>query len=103
MDILKPDRLGLQEVAQRGAVGLRRLLPVFLDRVPTLAQPLLICVAILRNDRGHSVGMRDGETEPNRRAVIEDVKRVAPQSEDFSEAIDHLSEMVEGVVELCPI
>ena len=68
MDILNPGRLGLQEVAKRGAIGFGRLLPIFLDRVSTIAQALFIGVAILRDDRGDALGMLEREgTRPGRR------------------------------------
>src|SRR6266851_9123920 len=103
MHILKPHRLGLQEVAQCSAIGFGRLLPIFLDWVPTIAQALFIGVAILRDDRRDAIRSSQSETESDRRAVVEDVERVAAQSDSLSEVFDHLREMIESVFELCPV
>src|SRR5436190_13215624 len=55
--ILPDRRLGLEEGAKRLAVGRRSVLPIGPDRVPAVAQPLLIGVAILRDDRRDPLGM----------------------------------------------
>src|SRR5262245_24787678 len=51
MHVLPLGRFGREETAERRAICGRGLPPVALDRVPALAQPLLIGVAILRDDR----------------------------------------------------
>src|SRR5215470_15165385 len=73
VQVLPRGGLGLEKVAERRPVLGRGLLPVALDRVPALAEPLLIRVAVLRDDRGDPLRMTRRETEPNRRAIVEDV------------------------------
>src|SRR2546426_300537 len=51
MHVLPLGRLGREEVAERRTVRGCGLLPVALNRVPALAQPLLIGVAVLRDNR----------------------------------------------------
>ena len=89
-------RLGRQESAQRLAVGGRGVLPVGPDRVPALAQPFLIGVAVLRDDRGDPVGMLHREPEAGRRAVVEDIDGVAIEADDFGEAVDRSRDPVEA-------
>src|SRR5215467_13337446 len=55
MHVLPLGCLGREEAAQRRAILGRGFLPVALDRVPALAEPLLIGVAVLRDDRGDSL------------------------------------------------
>jgi hypothetical protein len=100
MDILNPARLGLQEVAQRGAIGFGRLLSIFLDRVPTIVQTLFIGVTILRDDRGDALRMLERETEPDRGAVIEEVDRKAFEPAGMGEIVNDAGQIVECVFEL---
>src|SRR5215469_890649 len=57
IEILGLGRLGREEFAQGCAVLRSWLLPVFLDRIPTLAQTFFISVAVLRDDGGDPLGM----------------------------------------------
>ena len=75
MDVLPLGRFRLEEIAQCRAVLRRRLLPIFLDRVPALAQAFHIGIAVLRDDGGDSLGMSLREPESHRRAVIKHVNR----------------------------
>ena len=79
---------GAEKRAQRLAVGLRRILPIGPDRVPAVAQPFLIGVAVLRNDRGDPVGMLHREPEAGRRAIVEDIDGIAIEADDFGETVD---------------
>ena len=98
--VLGPDRLGRQRRAA-GVARLRRaVLPVGLVRLPCLAQALLVGVAVLADDGGHALGVRGGEAEAGRCPVIEHVKCVAAQPKRFREAVQHLGQVVERVVEL---
>lgn len=90
----------MQERAQGGAVGCAGALPICMDRVPALAQALLVGVAVLRDEGGDAPGVPHGEAEADRRAVVEDVERVAGQPERVGEPGDHLGQAVEGVGEL---
>jgi hypothetical protein len=66
-------------------------------RVPAVAQPFLVGVAVLGDDRRDSVGVPDGEPEPGRRAVIEDVDGIVIEADHLGEAIDCLRDPVEGM------
>src|SRR6266566_4020108 len=46
---------------------------VGLNRVPALAQPLLIGIAVLRDDRSDALRVLRGNPQTDRRAVIKDV------------------------------
>src|SRR5436190_23534732 len=100
MGILPLRGLRLQEVAQGRAVGGAGLLPVILDRVPTLAQPLLIRIAILRNDSGDPLGVGQCQAQTNRCAVIEYVDRESFQPDLFSESPNDPCEVFKGVLEI---
>src|SRR5579875_2887353 len=52
MRVLKLRCAGLQQGPQIVAVLLGRILPVGANRIPALAQPILIRIAVLRNERG---------------------------------------------------
>src|SRR5262249_61265105 len=99
MRVLPLGRLGREKAAERRAVLRRGLLPVALDGVPALAQPLLIGVAILRDDRNDSLRVARRETEADRRAVIEDVDGITGEPDDRREPVDDVGEMIEGVPE----
>ena len=86
--VLPDGRLRLEESAQRLAVGRRRVLPIGPDRIPAVAQALLVGVAVLRDDRGDPLRMLDREPEPGRRAVVEHIDGVAVEADDLGEAVD---------------
>ena len=73
--VLPERRLRLEECTQRRAIGLGRIFPIGLDRVPTFAQAFLIRVAVLRDDRSDALGVFQRDTKTGRRAVVEDVDR----------------------------
>src|SRR6266511_3020809 len=102
MGILPTRRLGSEEGAKSVAVGLRRLLPIGADRVPAVAQPLFIGVAILRDNRGVAVRMFGGGPEAYRRAIVEDIDCEALQADYFSEAVDDGGDVIECVLEFAP-
>ena len=81
MRILPDGRLRLEEGAQRLAIGWRRILPIGPDRIPAVAQALLIGVAVLRDDRGDPLGMFDREAEARRRAIVEDINGIAVEAD----------------------
>ena len=96
-----PDRgLRLQEHPDRFPVGFQGVLPVGLDRVPAVAQPFGVRVAVLGDDRGDALGVPGGEPEPDRRTVVEHVQREAVEAEPFRQALDDVGELLEGVVEV---
>src|SRR5260370_6536305 len=72
-------------------------LPIGPDRVPAVAQPLLIGVAFLRGDRGERVRMLHREREAGRRAVVEDIDGIAIEADDLGEAVDRGRDLVEAM------
>jgi hypothetical protein len=74
-------------------------LPVGPDRRPAIAQAFLIGIAVLRDDGRDPLGMADGEPEPRRRAIIENVNGKAIKADDFGETFNHAGDIVEGVIE----
>ena len=90
---------GVEEGAQRLAVCLRRVLPIGPDRIPAVAQPFLIGVAVLRDDRGDALGMLYREPESGRRAIVEDIDRKAIEADHLGEAVDDAGDVVERVGE----
>src|SRR5215469_10459043 len=96
-------RFGGEEVAECGAVLRGRFLPIFLDRIPALAEAFFVGVAVLRNDGGDAVGMGEGETESDGCAVVEDIDGVTAEAEGFGEAVDDLGKVIEGVAELLAV
>jgi hypothetical protein len=100
--ILPTRRFGSEEGAESFSIGWRRVLPVSADGVPALAEPLLVGVAILRDDCGDAVRMFCGDPEARRRAVVEDVDREALQTDHFGEAVNDAGDVIECVRELAP-
>src|SRR5579872_4490706 len=58
MQVLPFGRLGREELAESSAILRCRFFPILLDRIPALAQALLIGIAVLRNDGGDPLRMR---------------------------------------------
>src|SRR5262249_58959508 len=102
MRVLPLRRLGREEVAERRAILRRRLLPVALDRVPASAQPLLIRVAVLRDDRSDSLRVTRREAEADRCAIVEDVDGMTGEPSDRREPLDDVGEVIVGVAALRP-
>jgi hypothetical protein len=53
------------------------------NRVPAVAQALLVSIAVLRDDRGDPVPMLDREPEPGWRAVVEHIDRITVEADDL--------------------
>src|SRR5215472_11033161 len=100
MDVLPFGGFRLQEFAQRCAVRRGWLLPVFLDRIPTLAQTFFISIAILRNDSSDSLGVGQREPKPDGSSVVEDVNRMSINTEGLCEPVDDLGHVLKTVAEL---
>src|SRR5262245_2055851 len=96
-------RLGRKEAAEGRAILKRRLLPVALYRVPAFAQPLLVGVTVLRDDRGDSLRVARREAEAHRGTVIEDVDGKTGEPSHGRKPIDDLGQMIECVLELRPV
>ena len=103
MEILRFGCVGCEELPQSSSVGWRRVLPVFLNRVPTLAQTLLVGVAVLGNDRRDALWMREREAQSDGGSVIEYVNGIAIEADLFSEAIDDIGEVFERVSKMLPV
>src|SRR5580692_10095607 len=88
MHVLPLRSFKTDELPKRVAVGGDWILPVFLDRVPRVAQAFHITVPILRDDSGNSFGVRYSQTEAGWRAVIEHVNSVALQIQRLHKSIN---------------
>src|SRR6478672_5917456 len=103
MRVLPLCGLRRQEGPQGRAVFRRRVLPIRLDRVPALAQSFLICIAVLRDQRGDPLRMTHGQSKAHWCSIVEDVKRIPPEAEDLGEPLHDLGQMIKGVFEGFPI
>src|SRR5215813_8963980 len=102
MGVLPHRCLRREESTERLPVRFRRLSPVGADRVPAIAETLDIRIAILRDDGSDALGVLHREAETSRRAIVEDIDGEAVKSDHFSEAVNSLRDVVEGVAELAP-
>src|SRR5262249_47659991 len=85
-----------EKSAQRVTVGLRRIFPIFLNRVPPIAQSFLISVAVLRNNCSDAIRMPNGKAEAHGCAIIEDVHRESSETDYLGEAIDDVRDILKG-------
>jgi hypothetical protein len=92
----------LDHAADRVAVGLRGFLPVRPDGVPSVAEAFLVGVAVLGDDRGDAFRLPQGQAEPGRSAVVEDVECVTVQARRVGEAFQDVGQGLEGVGEGVP-
>jgi hypothetical protein len=67
------------------------------DRVPAVAQSLLIGIPVLRDDRRDPVRMLYCVPEAGRRAVLEDKDGIATEADHLGEAVDHRCDLVEAI------
>src|SRR5580698_3164212 len=95
--ILPDRRLGLEKGAQGVSIGRRSVLPIGADRIPALAQPFFVGIAVLRNDRRDALRMLRHDAKPGWRAVVEDIDREPREPNHLGEAVDHAGQMIEGV------
>jgi hypothetical protein len=70
VDVLPSPRLGSEERAQRVPVLQGRIFPICPDRMPTVAQSILLRVAILRNDRRNPFWVPHGQSKPRSNACF---------------------------------
>src|SRR5215469_1100000 len=97
VEVLRLGRFRSKEIPQGSPVAWSGFFPVFLNRVPALAQALLVSIAILRNDRGDSLWMRQCKTQSDRCAVIEDIYCVSVETDRLRELIDDIRDVGERV------
>jgi hypothetical protein len=95
--ILGTRRLGREEIAQGSPILRSWLFPIFLNRIPALAQALFIGIAILRDDGRDPLRVRQSKSEPYGRAVIEDINRVAFETHRLREAVNNLAQILKRV------
>src|SRR5215471_15308261 len=95
VEILRLGCLLGEKILQSSTVGLRRVLPVFLDGVPALAQTLLVGVAVLGNDRRDPLRMCKCEAKADGGSVIEYVNSIAVEADCLREAVDDIGEVLE--------
>ena len=81
-----------------GTVG-----PVGLDRIPELAESLLIRVAVLYDQCRDALRMPERQTVTDRCAVVLHVQRVAIDTELIQETVHQLGEAGEAVLELVTV
>src|SRR5262249_14504038 len=94
--VLPARGLRFEEGAQGSTVLGRRIFPVGLDRIPTVAQALQIRVAVLRDDRGDLLRVSQSQSQTDRRAVVEYINCVTRKSESLGESVNDVSEVLEG-------
>src|ERR1700757_117927 len=97
MLVLPLRSLQTDKPAKRLPVGWGRLLPIFLDRVPSVAQALHITVSVLGDDRRNPFGVGYGQTETGGRAIIEHVGDISLQIQCLHKSVNRHSQIVEGV------
>ncbi|EGX99514.1 hypothetical protein AZA_38179 [Nitrospirillum viridazoti Y2] len=98
--VLPLGRLQRQQAADGVTVGLRGVPPISLDGVPAVTQAFLIGVAVLRDDADHPLRPAQGQAVAGGGTVVEDVDRVTRQVQGVGEALHHLGQGIEGVIEL---
>src|SRR5439155_1623839 len=94
MGVLPLGSLRLEKVPKRRAILRRRFPPIPLNGIPTLAEALLIGVAVLGNNRGDSLRTREGQAKSHRRAIIKHIERVAPQADFLGKCLHHSGEKI---------
>src|SRR5438105_2553845 len=97
--VLPTRGISLEEGSQGSAIVRRWHLPVALDGIPALAEALQVGVAVLGDQRGHALGVRQGQAEADRCAVVKDVQSVAIQANRLDEALDDVCQVVKGIGE----
>lgn len=97
MDVLPLGGFGLQEIAQSSTVLGGRFPPVFLDRIPSLAEALFISVPILGDDGGDAFGMQQRNSQSHWCAVIENVDCKALQANCLREIGDYFGQVFKRV------
>ena len=103
VEVLGLGRFPSEEVPQGCSIARSGFFPVFLNRVPALAQAFLVSITILRNDRGDSLWMRQSKTQSDGGSVIEYVDDVPMEADRLSEAINDIGEILERVSELSAV
>src|ERR1700743_409341 len=100
MYVLPLRSLQTNKPAKRLTVGWGRLFPIFLNRVPSVAQAVHIAVSVLGDDRRNSFRVGHSQTEAGGRAVIEHVDGVSLQIQGLHKSVNRHAQIVEGVAVL---
>jgi hypothetical protein len=87
----------VQRLSDGIAVFFRWLAPVALDRCPCVAQPLLVGIPVLRDNRRDPLRMRHRQPKSRGRAVVEDIERIAGELERIREGEDGPGQRVKRV------
>src|ERR1700753_1224804 len=74
------------------------MLPILLHGVPPRAQPLIIAIAILRDDCRDPLGMFEGHPEANRRTIVENIDRESLELEHFREPLHRARQVLKRVL-----
>src|SRR5262249_58424213 len=81
-------RGGGGEAARGLGVGGGGAPPIGPDGLPAVAQPLLIGIAVLRDDCRDALGMPGGDAKSRGGAVVEDVEHEEGEPDRLGEAVD---------------
>ena len=100
MLVLPADGGGFHDLAQRIAVGGRRIGPVSPDRIPDVAQPLFVGIAILGNDCRHPLRVLHHDAEADGCSDIESVEGKSFDAQHLNEPLDDVGKIVERVGEI---
>ena len=103
MDVLPLNALWCQKFPQGCSIGLARILPVFLDGTPPAAEPFLISITVLRNDRCDPIRVSNCEPPSHRRTVIEYEKGITVQPNYVRERINGVSKVTSTDCRIQPL
>ena len=94
-----PGGLERQEVRAHRGLMRRPVGPERSTRRPEIRQPLGVGDGVLHDQRVHALGVGQGETEPDRAAIVLQVEGVAVGPLLLQEVVDDLRQVVEGIQE----
>src|ERR1700752_4713397 len=97
MYVLPLRSLQTDKPTKRLTVSRGRLLPIFLDRVPGVAQAVHITVSVLGDDRRNPFRVSYSQSEAGGRAVIEHVDGISLQLQCLHKSVNRHAQIVEGV------
>src|SRR5580698_3074063 len=95
--ILPPRRLRGNQESNSFPILRSRILPVFLNRIPELQKTLIVCVAVLNDERLNAFGVTESKTIPDGRPIVHHIHRVLLQSEIFNKTVDGRHQILKSV------